>query len=88
MPLSDHKPPPLVLIQLELLDSYRFRPLAVRRFDRADMFAFAAHDDDTPATQIGGLLGMGTPGHVANNNHRCSAFLVPPAALPYRVHVA
>src|SRR5262249_52971257 len=37
--------PPLVLVQVELLDGNGFRHLAIRRFDRADMFAFAAHDD-------------------------------------------
>jgi hypothetical protein len=30
---------------------------------RAEIFAFAADDDDAPASQIGGLFGIGTPGH-------------------------
>src|SRR5262249_55430084 len=50
LPLPNEQPAPLVLIQLELLDGHGFSSLAVRRFDRADMFAFAAHDDDAPAS--------------------------------------
>src|SRR5262249_58602119 len=37
--------------------------LAIRRFDRAEIFALAADDDDAPASQIGGLLGIGALGH-------------------------
>src|SRR5262249_18488926 len=43
-------------------------PLAIRRFDRAYMLAFAAHDDDAPASR--GLLGMGTLGHAVKDNGR------------------
>jgi hypothetical protein len=51
--------PPLV--QVELLEGHSFGPLAIRRFDRAEIFAFAADDDDAPASQ--GLRGRGTPGY-------------------------
>src|SRR5215470_4829207 len=44
-PLPDQEAALLILVQLELLDGRRFSPLAIRCFDRADMFAFAAHDD-------------------------------------------
>ncbi len=49
------------------------------RFDRADVFAATTHDDDAPASQIGGLLGIGSeaagwfrqrPGLPARENHR------------------
>jgi len=49
MPLLDQEPAPLILVQLELLDGNGLGSLAIRRFDRADMFALAAHDDDAPA---------------------------------------
>src|SRR5262249_35606755 len=55
-PLPDQEPAPLVLVQLELLDGYGLGPLAIRRFDSADMFAFAAHDDDAPASELGRLF--------------------------------
>jgi hypothetical protein len=60
VPLPDQQPPPLVVV---LLDGDGLGPLAIRRFDRAEIFAFAAHDDDAPASQIGGLFGICTPGH-------------------------
>jgi len=47
--LPDQQSPPLVLVQLELLDGHSLGSLAIRRFDRADVFALAAHDDDAPA---------------------------------------
>jgi hypothetical protein len=47
----------------KLLDGDGLGPLAVRRFDRAEIFAATAHDDDAPASQVGGLFGIGTPGH-------------------------
>ena len=53
MPLPDQEPAPLVLVQVKLLDGCRLGSLAIGRFDRADMFAFAAHDDDAPASQFG-----------------------------------
>jgi len=33
--------------------------MAIRRFDRAEILAFVADDDDAPASQIGGLSGIG-----------------------------
>jgi len=53
----------LILVQLKLLNGYGLSPLAVRRFDRADMFAFAAHDDDAPASELGGFFERDTPRH-------------------------
>src|SRR5262249_33969720 len=47
---------PLVLVQLELLDGRRLSALPISRFDRTDMFAFAAHDDDVPASELGELF--------------------------------
>ena len=45
----------MILVQVKLLDGYGVGALAIRlRFDRADMFALAAHDDDAPASQIAG----------------------------------
>jgi len=51
--LPDQEPSPLVLVQLELLDGHSLSSLAIRRFNRADMFAATAHDDDAPASQLG-----------------------------------
>jgi hypothetical protein len=39
--------------------------LAIGSLDRADIFAAAAHKDDAPASQVGGLFGIGTPGHAS-----------------------
>src|SRR5262245_49196335 len=41
-------PAALAMVQIKLLDGHRLSSLAIRRLDRADMFAFAAHDDDAP----------------------------------------
>src|SRR5262249_26768501 len=52
-PLPDQEPAPLVLVQLELLDGYG---LALSRSGASTvpiMFAFAAHDDDAPASELG-----------------------------------
>ena len=51
---SDQKPTALVSVQVKQLDGYNLGPLAIGRFNRAEIFAFAAHDDDAPALQIGG----------------------------------
>ena len=53
-PLADQQASPLVVIQRKVLDGYGFGPLAIRRFDRAEIFALAADEDDAPASQIGG----------------------------------
>jgi hypothetical protein len=55
---------------IKLLDNYSLSPLAIGRLDRTEIFAAAAHDDDAPASQIGGLLGIGTPGHTGKDNDR------------------
>jgi hypothetical protein len=47
--------------KVKLLDGYALGSLAIGRFDRAEIFAAATHDDDAPT--LGGLFGMGTPGH-------------------------
>jgi hypothetical protein len=49
-PLSDQQPTALVLVQVELLDGRGLSALAIGRFDRAEIFAFAADDDDAPAS--------------------------------------
>jgi hypothetical protein len=54
LPLSDQQPTALVLVQVELLDGRGLSALAIGRFDRAEIFAFAADDDDAPASKIGG----------------------------------
>jgi hypothetical protein len=41
---------------VKLLDGYSLSSLTIRRFDRAEIFAATAHDEDAPASQIGGLL--------------------------------
>ena len=45
-----------------LSDGYDLGSFAIGRFDRGEIFAAAADDDDAPASQIGGLFGVGTPG--------------------------
>jgi hypothetical protein len=62
--LPDQESATLVLVQVKLLDGYGLGALAIGRFDRAEVFAAAAYDDDAPASQIGELFGVGTPGHV------------------------
>ena len=62
-PLSDQQSAALVVVQLELLDGDGLSPLAIRRFNRAEIFALAADDDDAPASQVGGFFGIGTLGH-------------------------
>jgi hypothetical protein len=62
-PRSDQQPAPPVIVQVKLLDGYALSLLAIGRLDRAEMFATAAHDGDAPASQIGGLFGIGTPRH-------------------------
>jgi len=47
-PLADQEPAALVIVQLELLDGDGLSPLAIRRFDRAEVFPFAADNDDAP----------------------------------------
>jgi hypothetical protein len=42
MPLPDQQPSALVLVQVKLLDGQSFSSLAIRRFDRAEIFAAAA----------------------------------------------
>jgi len=54
-PLPDQEPSPLILVQVKLFDGHSLSSLAIRRFDRAYMFAFAAHDDHAPASELGGL---------------------------------
>jgi hypothetical protein len=58
LPLPNQEPPTLVMVQSKLLDRHRFGPLAIGRFDRSEIFAPAADDDDAPASQIGGLFGI------------------------------
>jgi hypothetical protein len=53
----------MVLIQVELLDGYGLGPLAIGGFNRAEVLALAADDDDAPASQIDALGGIGTPRH-------------------------
>jgi len=62
-PLPDQQPAALALVQVKLLDGYSLSPLAIRRFDRAEVFAAAADDEDAPASESCGLLRIGTPGH-------------------------
>jgi hypothetical protein len=64
-PQSDQEPSPLVVVQRKLLDGYGLSPLAIGRFDRAEIFATASHDGDASASQVGGLFGIGTPGHAS-----------------------
>jgi hypothetical protein len=45
-----------------LSDGYDFGSFAIGRFDRGEIFAAAADDDDAPASQIGGLFGLGRRG--------------------------
>jgi hypothetical protein len=52
-PLPDQEPPPLVVAQRKLLDGYGLGHLAIGRFDRSEIFAAAADDDNAPASQIG-----------------------------------
>jgi hypothetical protein len=57
-----------------MLDGRRLSPLAIRRFDRAEIFTLAADDDDAPASQIGGLLGsvlLGTPATEWGTGREC-----------------
>src|SRR6201989_589025 len=54
LPLPDQEPAALIVVQSEQLDGSGLSPLAIRRFNRAEIFAFAADDDDAPASQIGG----------------------------------
>jgi hypothetical protein len=35
--LADQEPTALILVQVKLLDGYSFGPVAVRRFDRAEI---------------------------------------------------
>ena len=53
----------LVLVQIKLLEGYSLGPLAIRRFDRAEIRPCCARDDDAPASLIGRLSGIATPGH-------------------------
>jgi hypothetical protein len=53
-PLPDQEPPTLVVVQGKQLDGNGLGPLSVERFDIAEKFAAAAHDDDAPASQLGG----------------------------------
>jgi hypothetical protein len=50
------EPAPLVVVQRKLLDGHSLSSLAIGRLDRAEIFAFAAHDDDAPASQFGCVL--------------------------------
>ena len=50
-PLSDQQAAALVLVQCKQLDGLSL--LAIGRFDRAEIFAATAHDDDAPAPQLG-----------------------------------
>jgi hypothetical protein len=68
LPLPDQQPAALVVVQRKLLDGYGRSLLAIGRLDRAEIFAAAAHDDDAPA--LGGLLGIGAPGHAGKDNGR------------------
>jgi hypothetical protein len=63
-PQSDQEPSPLVLVQIKLLDGYGLGPFVIRRFDRPEIFATAAHDDDAPASDVCGPFGIGTSGHI------------------------
>jgi hypothetical protein len=54
-----------VLVQAKLLDSYRLGSLAIGCFDRSEVLVSAAHYDDPPASEIGKLFEIGTPGHAA-----------------------
>ena len=42
------------MVQVKQLDGYGLGPLAIGRFDRAEMFAPMAHDDDAPASELSG----------------------------------
>jgi hypothetical protein len=53
LPHPDQEPPPLILVQIKLLDRYSLGLFAIGCFNRA-VFAAAAHDGDAPASQIGG----------------------------------
>jgi hypothetical protein len=53
----------LVLVQVKLLDGYGLGALAIGGFDRAEIFAAAADNDDAPASQFIGFLGWDTLGH-------------------------
>jgi hypothetical protein len=65
MASANDRPPALVIIQRKLLDGHSLSPLAIWRFDRAEIFAATADDDDAPASQVGGLFRIGTPGHAS-----------------------
>ena len=54
----------MVPIQLKVLDGRSLSPLfAIGRFNRAEIFALAADDEDAPASElnlfVGGGLGLG-----------------------------
>jgi hypothetical protein len=50
-PRPDQEPATLVLVQIKLLDGHGLSLLPIGRFDRAEVFAFATHDDDAPASE-------------------------------------
>jgi hypothetical protein len=44
--------PALILAQVKLLHGHSLSSFAIRRFDRAEIFAFAADDDDAASRDI------------------------------------
>src|SRR5262249_60354425 len=60
---TNDQPVALVLAETKFSHGGDFGRLLIRCLDGAEIFATAAHDDDAPASQIGGLFGGDTPGH-------------------------
>jgi hypothetical protein len=52
-----------------LSDGYDLGSFAIGRFDRGEIFAAAADDDDAPASQIGGLFWGWYAGVAASRSH-------------------
>jgi hypothetical protein len=58
-------PPPKASHRLH--DGYSLSPLAIGEFNRAEIFAPAADDDDAPASEIRGLFVIGMAGHAGKS---------------------
>jgi hypothetical protein len=58
-PLEDQQPPALGMIQIKQLNRQSLGSLAIGRFNRAEIFALAADDEDAPASELNLFVGGG-----------------------------